>query len=109
MILGVGIDLVDLEEFSRTLERGGNKYIEHEYTVEEISYCRAQPGPMQHFAARWAAKEGVIKALGIAGTGRLRWPDFEIVSEPSGNPLMLLHGEAAMRCHALGVVEEHSS
>ena len=69
MIPGVGIDLVDLEESSRTLERGGNKYIEHVYTVEEISYCRAQPRPLQQFAARWAAKEGVIKALGIAGTG----------------------------------------
>jgi holo-[acyl-carrier protein] synthase len=68
MILGAGIDLVDLEEFSRTLERGGNKYIEHVYTVEEISCCRAQPLPLQHFAARWAAKEGAIKALGIAGT-----------------------------------------
>jgi holo-[acyl-carrier protein] synthase len=56
MILGAGIDLVDLEEFSRTLERGGNKYIEHVYTVEEISCCRAQPRPLQHFAARWAAK-----------------------------------------------------
>ena len=51
MILGAGIDRVDLEEFSRTLERGGNKYIEHVYTVEEISCCRAQPRPLQHFAA----------------------------------------------------------
>jgi phosphopantetheinyl transferase (holo-ACP synthase) len=49
MILGAGIDLVDLEEFSRTLERGGNKYIEHVYTVEEISCCRAQPRPLRHF------------------------------------------------------------
>ena len=77
--------------------------------MEEIYYCRGQPRPLQHFAGRRAAKEGVINALGIAGRAGLRWPDFEIVSEPSGNPLMLLHGEAAMRCHALGVVEEHSS
>jgi holo-[acyl-carrier protein] synthase len=109
MILGIGIDLVDLDEFSRTLERGGEKYIEHVYTVGEISYCRAQPHSLQHFAARWAAKEGAIKALGIAGIEGLRWPDFEIISEPSGKPAMLLHGEAAVRSHALGVTQLHVS
>ena len=109
MILGVGIDRVDLEEFSRMPERGGNNTSKHVYTPwKKISYCRAQSRPLQHFAAL-GRKKKAIKVLGIAGTDGLRWPDFEIVSEPSGNPLMLLHGEAAMRCHALGVVEEHSS
>src|ERR1700723_2062381 len=60
---------------------------------KKISYCRAQSRPLQHFAAL-GRKKKAIKVLGIAGTDGLRWPDFEIVSEPSGKPVMLLHGEA---------------
>jgi holo-[acyl-carrier protein] synthase len=109
MILGVGFDLVDLGEFARTLERGGEKYTNRVYTVDEIAYCRAQPHPIQHFAARWAAKEGAIKALGISGAEGLKWVDFEIVSESSGKPVMLLHGEAAVRSRALTVTHIHVS
>ncbi len=94
MIYGVGFDLVDLSEFTRTLERSGERFIGRIYTQRETEYCRAQPHPTQSFAARFAAKEAVMKALGVAGQDGFSWQDFEVVSGPSGKPMVVLHRKA---------------
>ncbi|MDX2181164.1 MAG: holo-ACP synthase [Bryobacteraceae bacterium] len=109
MILGTGFDLIDLEDFARTVERSGEKYIERIYTAQEIEYCRAQPHPSQSFAARFAAKEAAMKALGIAGEDALTWHDFEVVLESSGRPCMSLHGHAAAKSSALNLTHIHVS
>jgi holo-[acyl-carrier protein] synthase len=94
MIYGVGFDLVDLSEFTRTLERSGEPFIQRIYTQGETEYCRAQPHPTQSFAVRFAAKEAVMKALGVASQDGFSWQDFEVVSEPSGKPVVVLHRKA---------------
>ncbi len=76
LVLGIGFDLIDLSDFTRTLKRSGERFIQRIYTKEEIEYCRAQPHPVQSFAVRFAAKEAAMKALGIAGQEGLSWRDF---------------------------------
>jgi holo-[acyl-carrier protein] synthase len=101
MVSGVGIDVIDLSDFGRTLERSGERFIQRIYTKGEIEYCRSQPHPAQSFAARFAAKEAAMKALGIAGEEGLSWKDFEIAVSSSGRPTMILHAHAAARSKAL--------
>src|SRR5438552_1635772 len=103
MVSGIGIDLVELSDFGRTLGRSGDRFIQRIYTEREIQYCRSQPHPSQSFAARFAAKEATMKALGIAGEDGLSWKDFEVVGSPSGRPTMVLHGQAAVRSKALRI------
>src|ERR1039457_679666 len=57
LVSGIGFDLIDLSDFTRTLKRSGERFIQRIYTKEEIEYCRAQPHPVQSFAVRFAAKE----------------------------------------------------
>lgn len=103
MVSGIGIDLIDLSDFGRTLKRAGERFIQRIYTDAEIEYCRSQPHPSQSFAARFAAKEAAMKALGIAGEEGLSWKDFEVVVSISGRPTMVLHAQAAARSKALRV------
>ena len=101
MVSGVGIDMIDLSDFGRTLKRSGERFIQRIYTKGEIEYCRSQPHPSQSFAARFAAKEAAMKALGIAGEEGLSWTDFEVVVSASGRPAMVLHAHAAVRSKTL--------
>ena len=102
MIIGVGFDLVDLEDFGRTLERSGEPFLKRVYTAQEIEYCKTQPHSGQSYAVRFAAKEAAMKALGIAGEDGLQWRDFEVVLAASGEPRMVLRGKAARKARALG-------
>lgn len=103
MVFGVGIDLIELSDFGRTLKRSGERFIQRIYTESEIEYCRSQPHPSQSFAARFAAKEAAMKALGIAGEEGLSWKDFEVVVAASGRPAMVLHAGAAARSRDLRI------
>ena len=109
MVSGIGIDLIDLSEFARTMKRSGDRFIQRIYTEGEIAYCRSMPHPSQSFAVRFAAKEAAMKALGIAGEEGLAWKDFEVVLSESGRPTMLLHARAAVRSKALGLRMLHIS
>ena len=95
VVIGVGIDLQEISEFHRTLERAGEPYIQRVFTVAEIAYCRAKPDSSSSFAVRFAAKEAAVKALGIAGIDGLSWHDFETTTASSGCPYMTLGGVAA--------------
>jgi holo-[acyl-carrier protein] synthase len=79
MVLGVGFDLEDLEDFGRTMDQSGEAFLNRVYTEPEIEYCRSQPHALQSYAARYCAKEAAMKALGIAGMEGLKWRDFEIL------------------------------
>lgn len=103
MILGIGIDLQDVTEFRRTLDRAGEPYLNRVYTQQELDHCRSQAEPNQSLAVRFAAKEAAMKALGIAGESGLKWQDFEVVCEPSGKPSLKLSGKAAEQAQLLGL------
>lgn len=98
MIVGVGVDVMEIRRFAETLERRP-RIAERVFTEAEAAYCASRAYPPQHFAARFAAKEAVGKALGI---GMTRWREVEIV-RGRGAPRIALHGRYAERGKALGV------
>ena len=103
MVLGVGFDLEDLEDFGRTMDQSGEAFLDRVYTEREIEYCRSQPHARQSYAARYCAKEAAMKALGIAGMEGLKWHDFEIVCVGAGSPQLLVTGLAASTAKTLRV------
>lgn len=102
MIVGIGFDLEDLEDFGRTLAQSGEGFLNRVYTAREIKYCQSQPHSSQSYAARYCAKEAAMKALGIAGSEGLKWKDVEVVAT-SGAPRLHLTGVAAVAARRLGV------
>jgi len=95
MIRGVGVDVVDVQRMKETLIDQGDRFIRKVFTEAEIDYCERKPKPYEHFAARFAAKEAVSKALETGWTGTFRWKDVEVLNEPSGAPRVTLHNETA--------------
>jgi holo-[acyl-carrier protein] synthase len=105
---GIGIDLVDLGEFSEIMARYP-RWLSRVFTRRELAYCRARPRPMQHFAARFAAKEAAFKAIGTGWSSGVGWRDAEIVSTPGKPPSLIARGELARRTRALGATGFHVS
>ena len=103
LILGIGIDLVEIEDFERTLSRSGEGFLTRVFTEDEIEYCRSQPHAHQSFAVRFAAKEAAMKALSVAGAEHLKWRDFEVICTESGKPEMRLNGVAAEKAESMGI------
>ncbi len=94
MTAGVGVDIIEVERIERAVERLGRRFVERVFTEGEIAYCSSRPRPAQHFAARFAAKEAALKALGIGWSGGVGWKDIEVVSDSARNPAVRLHGKA---------------
>jgi holo-[acyl-carrier protein] synthase len=89
----VGIDIVELERVAAALEHHGQRFIDHLYTPIEAAICRGRP---REFAARFAAKEAVMKALGTGARG-VGWREIEVLLNRRGKPLVYLHGRAQER------------
>ena len=108
MILGLGLDLVDIGRVAAVLDRHPARARRRLFTPGEVAYCDRRTEPARVFAARFAAKEARYKAL--AGTPEARlisWQDLEVVSDPDGRPRLVLHGAAAARAAELGVRQAH--
>ncbi|MCK4593265.1 holo-ACP synthase, partial [bacterium] len=90
MIKGIGLDLVEVERFRRGHREGGIEFTEEVFTPAEVRYCHSQARYWEHFAARFAAKEAVAKALGRS----LRWQEVEVRNDARGKPVLFLHGRA---------------
>jgi holo-[acyl-carrier protein] synthase len=103
-VLGVGIDAIEIDRFAAALERRP-RLAERCFTEAEAVYCQSRRFPPQHFAARFAAKEAVGKALGI---GMTRWREVEVV-RGRGAPSIVLRGRYAQRGEHLGVTHVHVS
>lgn len=106
-MIGVGIDLVDLERFRRALVRTPG-IVRRCFTEAEADYARRRRDPTERFAARFAAKEAVMKAMGV-GLWRVGFLEIEVVRAPSGQPTVRLSGRGAERAAALGVRTWHLS
>jgi holo-[acyl-carrier protein] synthase len=95
-VLGVGVDLVDLERIARLLASKGEYALQRFFTEDERAYLQTRPEPTGHAAARIAAKEAVYKALqALPGARGVGWRDIEVVRDPDGRPAIRLHGLAA--------------
>ena len=109
MILGVGIDLAEVDRFRRDVARHGETFVDEFLTPGEIAYCRAKRRPFPCFAARFAAKEALGKALGTGVGGTLSWREIEVRLGDRGAPHLALSGSAATSAEARGVTRIHLS
>ncbi|MBI3447590.1 MAG: holo-ACP synthase [Acidobacteria bacterium] len=101
-VIGIGIDIIEIDRVERAIERGGDRFVRRVFSDDEIRYARSRRRPASHFAARFAAKESVIKALRVPpGLGWL-WRDIE-VTRGGGPPSIRLTGRALDRATSLGV------
>lgn len=108
MIVGTGIDIVEVPRIAKSVERFGQRFLNRIFTEAEIRYCDAKANRMERFAARFAAKEAAMKAIGTGMRG-VSWRDFEVGREPSGRPTMLFHSRGAQVAERLGVRRAHLS
>lgn len=92
MVAGVGTDLIEIERVRRAIEKNRH-FLERVYTEREIAYCRRKADPWQSYAARFAAKEAVAKALGT-GLGPVGFKEIEIINAAGGQPQVVLSGKA---------------
>jgi len=92
MILGVGIDIIEVERVAASVERFGERFLKRILVEEEIAYCQSHKTPAPFIAARFAAKEAISKAFGTGIGAQLGWHDMEVRRRPSGEPFVVLHG-----------------
>ena len=103
MIVGTGIDLAEVDRIQASIERHGDRFIKRIYTPNEIAYVERKANRFQRYAARFAAKEAGMKAIGTGWRRGVTWQDFEVANLPSGQPTLKLHGKAAQYAAELGV------
>lgn len=109
MILGTGIDLIEVARIAASLEKFGDRFINRVLVAEEIAYCRTHKNPAPFLAARFAAKEAVSKAFGTGIGGQLGWHDIEVRKKESGEPFIVLHGKGAELLKARSANKIHLS
>ena len=103
MIVGLGVDLAEVDRIQAAIERHGRRFIERIYTSGEIAYVERKANRYERYAARFAAKEAGMKAIGTGWKRGVRWQDFEVTNLPSGRPTLQFHGAAARFASDLGV------
>lgn len=109
MILGTGVDLAEVDRIREAVEKYGRRFLERVFTAGEIAYVDAKANRYERYAARFAAKEAGMKAIGTGWRRGVRWRDFEVRNERSGKPSLVLHGEAAEVARRMGVEAVHLS
>jgi holo-[acyl-carrier protein] synthase len=109
MIIGVGIDLVENSRFKSALSRQGERLLGKLFTPDERRYCEDKWNRIAHYAARFAVKEAVLKALGTGWSGGIRWTDVEVVHAPSGKAQARLTGRARDTARKLKIRTVHIS
>ncbi len=103
MIVGSGIDIAEVPRIGRSIARFGDRFLQRIFTAGEIRYCERKANRVERYAARFAAKEAAMKALGTGWNHGVRWRDCEVVRLPGGRPTMKFHGRAAEFAGKLGV------
>jgi len=95
MIVGVGIDIAEVPRIAEAIQRFGKRFLHRVFTDGEIQYCDSKANRVERYAARFAAKEAAMKALGTGWSRGVRWRDIEVVRHPGGRPTIKFHGKAA--------------
>ncbi len=103
MIVGIGTDLAEVERIRQSIARFGDRFLERIYTRNERAYASSKANAAERFAARFAAKEAGMKAIGTGWRRGVTWKDFEVVNERSGRPVLVLSGVAQEIAAQLGV------
>ena len=103
MIVGTGIDIAEVPRIQQSIARFGDRFLRRIYTEGEIRYCDSKANRVERYAARFAAKEAAMKALGTGWSHGVRWRDCEVVRMPGGRPNIAFHGKAGEIAARLGV------
>jgi holo-[acyl-carrier protein] synthase len=102
MIVGTGVDIAEVRRIEQAIERFGERFLQRIFTAGEIRYCDSKANRVERYAARFAAKEAAMKALGTGWNHGVRWRDCEVVRAPGGRPTMTFHGKAGEFAARLG-------
>ncbi len=109
MIIGIGIDIVDVHRVGELLKGHGQRFTSRIFTEKELAECKTGAGQVKKLAARVAAKEALFKALGHGVAGGLSWKDAEVVRGELGKPELLVHGKAETLTSGRGIRKIHCS
>src|SRR5580698_1938539 len=104
MIIGSGIDLVEIRRIKRAVDRYGSRFLNRVFTAAEQAYCLRKRNSAESFAARFAAKEAGAKALGTGISYGVTWLEIEVVRPPGQRPTLAFYGRAAQFAARLGAV-----
>lgn len=102
MIVGTGVDIAEVPRIAEAIARYGQRFLNRIYTEGEIRYCDSKANRVERYAARFAAKEAAMKALGTGWNHGVRWKDCEVARQPGGRPTLKFHGKAAEVAQRLG-------
>jgi holo-[acyl-carrier protein] synthase len=102
MIIGTGVDIAEVSRIRESIERFGDRFLQRIFTEGEIRYCGQRANRFESYAARFAAKEAGMKALGTGWSRGIRWRDIEVVRPKGERPTIQFHGEAAIVAARLG-------
>ena len=102
MIIGTGVDIAEVPRIKESIERHGQRFLQRVFTEGEIRYCESKARRYESYAARFAAKEAGMKALGTGWSRGVRWCDIEVVRPKGQRPTIQFHGEAAAIATKLG-------
>lgn len=109
MIIGTGVDLVEIARFRKVIERLKDRFVFRVFTAREQEFCNVHRDPVPHYAVRFAAKEALFKALGTGWAKGVTWLDVEVRRERQDAPTMLLYGEAQRLSTNMGAQKVHLS
>ena len=102
-IVGIGTDIVECLRVGRMIEQHGELFLTRVYTQREIRFCQSRKRATEHFAARWAAKEAILKAMGAPWRRGMEWTDLEVGEEPGAAPHVLIGGATKDLARTLGI------
>ena len=109
MIVGTGIDIAEVDRIAASIQRFGRRFTERVFTPDEIRYCESKANKAERYAARFAAKEAGMKAIGTGWKHGVTWHDIEVKRVPGGRPTLVFSGKAAQFFDKLGATKAHLS
>jgi holo-[acyl-carrier protein] synthase len=109
MIVGTGVDIAEVHRIQATVERFGDRFLKRVFTPSEVHYCMGKPNSAERLAARFAAKEAGMKAIGTGQSHGVTWKSIEVVRYPGGRPTLRFTGKAAELAEQLGCKRVHLS
>lgn len=109
MIHGTGVDIIEIARIQKSIQKYSGKFEERVFTTREIDYCRSKAEPFKHFAARFAAKEAILKSMGTGMADGITWKDMEILNQESGRPVLSLTGRGKDVFNSLNLKNIHIS
>ena len=109
MIVGTGVDIAEVPRIAAAIERFGDRFLKRIFTDNEIRYCESKQNRVERYAARFAAKEAALKAIGTGWRHGVSWTEVEVTRAPGGRPSMVFYGVAGEFAAKLGVKRAHVS